>query len=325
MRATVRSAGRRSGRERRRSCADAPAGRSSSARHAASTTRWGAGRVTPIREDTRAWLSGAPRSSTSGRTRSGSSCSRPPTAGGSAPTRSTRRCASARGSPRPAGSARRASARARATIEVFAHFCAAAGLGRGDVDAVATSAIRDARQRAGVPGPRARGDRPVDPRALARGGGPLRLPRRGQLHDAGRRRRARPRRRQHAARARRTAATPASSASWPLGAVRMTERFVAGRRPGEAQAARRAARPRRRRARARRPWLARRGPAPVGIGGTVRNLGRRGAARGGAARVRRRRLRHHARRRSTSWSSASPRCRPPSAARCRASSPRAPT
>ena len=35
-------------------------------------------------------------------------------------------------------------ARAQATMEVFAHFCAASGLDRGEIDAVATSAIRDA-------------------------------------------------------------------------------------------------------------------------------------------------------------------------------------
>src|SRR3954465_10225573 len=34
--------------------------------------------------------------------------------------------------------------RAQATMEVFAHFCAASGLGPDEVDAVATSAIRDA-------------------------------------------------------------------------------------------------------------------------------------------------------------------------------------
>src|SRR3954467_57332 len=34
--------------------------------------------------------------------------------------------------------------RAQATMEVFAHFCAASGLGPEEIDAVATSAIRDA-------------------------------------------------------------------------------------------------------------------------------------------------------------------------------------
>src|SRR3954462_10303044 len=35
-------------------------------------------------------------------------------------------------------------ARAQATMEVFSHFCAASGLGPDEIDAVATSAIRDA-------------------------------------------------------------------------------------------------------------------------------------------------------------------------------------
>jgi exopolyphosphatase/guanosine-5'-triphosphate,3'-diphosphate pyrophosphatase len=39
--------------------------------------------------------------------------------------------------------------RALATLDVFAHFCRASGLGEGSVDAVATSAIRDAENAAG--------------------------------------------------------------------------------------------------------------------------------------------------------------------------------
>src|SRR5271154_855323 len=38
--------------------------------------------------------------------------------------------------------------RALATLDVFAHFCRAAGLGEGSVDAVATSAVRDAENAA---------------------------------------------------------------------------------------------------------------------------------------------------------------------------------
>src|SRR3954447_20226260 len=38
----------------------------------------------------------------------------------------------------------RGMARAQATMEVFAHFCSASGLGPDEIDAVATSAIRDA-------------------------------------------------------------------------------------------------------------------------------------------------------------------------------------
>ncbi len=85
--------------------------------------------------------------------------------------------------------------RALATLDVFAHFCRAAGLGSGSVDAVATSAIRDAenaadflaqaRELTGLP------IRVLEPR----GRGALRLPRGGQLDDADRRLRARSRRR----------------------------------------------------------------------------------------------------------------------------------
>ena len=39
--------------------------------------------------------------------------------------------------------------RALATLDVFSHFCRASGLGEGTVDAVATSAIRDAENAAG--------------------------------------------------------------------------------------------------------------------------------------------------------------------------------
>ena len=46
-------------------------------------------------------------------------------------------------------------ARALATLEVFAHFCRASGLDEQHVDAVATSAIREAAQRRGLPGARA--------------------------------------------------------------------------------------------------------------------------------------------------------------------------
>ncbi len=55
--------------------------------------------------------------------------------------------------------------RALATLEVFAHFCRAAGLQNGAVDAVATSAIRDAENAAEFLASRARADRAADPRA----------------------------------------------------------------------------------------------------------------------------------------------------------------
>ena len=75
-------------------------------------------------------------------------------------------------------------ARASATIEVFAHFCHAAGLARRRGrrrrderdprrDATPRTFLERAREASGL----------RDPRALARGGGALRLPRRGQLDD----------------------------------------------------------------------------------------------------------------------------------------------
>jgi exopolyphosphatase/guanosine-5'-triphosphate,3'-diphosphate pyrophosphatase len=160
--------------------------------------------------------------------------------------------------------------RALDTLEVFAHFCRASGLGEQEIDAVATSAIRDAenaepfleraRQQTGLP------IRVLSPTAEAHygylaainsttltdgcvldlGGGSLQLVRvRKRLAQ--------------------------DSNSWPVGAVRMTERFLPCGDPakpkqldalrahvaGELEGA---------------PWLARTGRHLVGIGGTVRNL-----------------------------------------------------
>ena len=78
-------------------------------------------------------------------------------------------------------------ARAPASMEVFAHFCSASGLEADEIDAVATSAIRDATNAASsstAPRPR----RPARPRPRHGGGGALRLPRRRELDDARRRR-----------------------------------------------------------------------------------------------------------------------------------------
>src|ERR1700678_3906439 len=123
--------------------------------------------------------------------------------------------------------------RALATLDVFAHFCRAAGLENGSVDAVATSAIRDAENAAEFLA-RAReliGELPI--RVLSReeearygylaavnsttlsdgcvldlGGGSLQLVRVVErlAHEAG---------------------------SWRLGSVRMTERFLAGSGPAK--------------------------------------------------------------------------------------------
>jgi exopolyphosphatase/guanosine-5'-triphosphate,3'-diphosphate pyrophosphatase len=161
-------------------------------------------------------------------------------------------------------------ARALETLAVFDHFCRATDLPPHDVQAVATSAIRDARNR-DVFLERARGRAAFDVRVLSveeeahygwlagvnstalrdgavldLGGGSLQL-----VETSGR--------------------LPGRMGSWPLGAVRMTERFLPG---GEA--------PPRKRLRALRahaaaelagaPWLADAGRHLVGIGGTVRNL-----------------------------------------------------
>jgi exopolyphosphatase/guanosine-5'-triphosphate,3'-diphosphate pyrophosphatase len=162
-------------------------------------------------------------------------------------------------------------ARAQATMEVFAHFCAANGLGPDEIDAVATSAIRDA-ANAPVFLERAQRASGLAVRVLSTedearygylaainsttlddgvmldlGGGSMQLVRVGRrlAHEMD---------------------------SWPLGAVRTSERFLPGDGP---------AKPRQlRELRAfiagsleRAPWLGRGGGRLVGIGGTVRNLG----------------------------------------------------
>jgi exopolyphosphatase/guanosine-5'-triphosphate,3'-diphosphate pyrophosphatase len=164
-------------------------------------------------------------------------------------------------------------ARGLQTLDEFACACEQAGLGGGDIDAVATSAIRDAengteflervRERTGL-----------DVRVLSReqearygylaavhsttltdgcvldlGGGSLQLVRvaRGIARESG---------------------------SWRLGAVRMTERFLSDEGPThpakrsqckalQAHVARKLE---------RAPWLAGSGECLVGLGGTVRNL-----------------------------------------------------
>ncbi|HSZ69210.1 MAG TPA: Ppx/GppA phosphatase family protein [Solirubrobacteraceae bacterium] len=160
--------------------------------------------------------------------------------------------------------------RALATLDVFAHFCQAAGLEGGLVDAVATSAIRDAANSADFLA-LARERSQLAIRVLSReqearygylaavnsttlsdgcvldlGGGSLQLVR---VVDR----------------------LPRDSGSWRLGSVRMTERFLAG--PGPAK--RRQLEDLRAHVAhelAQAPWLASAAPRIVGIGGTVRNL-----------------------------------------------------
>src|SRR4051794_34308789 len=161
-----------------------------------------------------------------------------------------------------------------ATLDVFAHFCHAGGLSAEEVDAVATSAIRDA-ENAPEFLERARSRFPFRVRVLSReqearygylaavnsttladgcvldlGGGSLQL-----VRVAGRLER--------------------SSGSWPLGTVRMSERFL----PPNGPAKRRQLNELREHIKTELAdvgWLAEqraRGPVRlVGIGGTVRNL-----------------------------------------------------
>jgi exopolyphosphatase/guanosine-5'-triphosphate,3'-diphosphate pyrophosphatase len=160
--------------------------------------------------------------------------------------------------------------RALATLDVFDHFCRAAGLGGDRVDALATSAIRDAENAAGFLAlARERTSLPI--RVLSReeearygylaavnsttltdgcvldlGGGSLQLVRVADrvAHELG---------------------------SWRLGAVRMTERFL----PANGPAKRRQIEQLREHVAGeleRAGWLAHAGPRLVGLGGTVRNL-----------------------------------------------------
>jgi exopolyphosphatase/guanosine-5'-triphosphate,3'-diphosphate pyrophosphatase len=154
-------------------------------------------------------------------------------------------------------------------MEVYAHFCAASGISREDVRAVATSAIRDA-SNGGELLERVRAATGFDVRVLGAeeeayfaylaavnsttlrdgavldlGGGSLQL-----VHVDDRR--------------------FAASASWQLGTVRMTERFFEGRSSGAKQ--RDALRAHVHSELARAPWIGELLPRLVGIGGTVRNL-----------------------------------------------------
>jgi len=162
-------------------------------------------------------------------------------------------------------------ARAQATMEVFAHFCAASGLGPDEIDAVATSAIRDAsnspeflKRAEKASGLRVRvlsreeearygylaavnSSTLADGVMLDLGGGSMQL-----VHVVGR----------HAQ----------ELDSWTLGAVRMSERFLPGDGPAKRRQVRELAEHVARELE-RAPWLDRCGSRLVGIGGTVRNLG----------------------------------------------------
>src|SRR4051794_11353544 len=155
-------------------------------------------------------------------------------------------------------------ARAVATAEVFAHFCEATGI--TEIDAVATSAIRDATNAEDF---LSRAPLPVrvlsteeearmgylaavnsttlaDGAVLDLGGGSMQLVRVASRHAR-------------------------ELQSWPLGAVRMTERFELGSGTASKKQLR-ALRDHVARELEDAPWLAKAGGRIVGIGGTVRNL-----------------------------------------------------
>ncbi|MGA2470567.1 MAG: Ppx/GppA phosphatase family protein [Solirubrobacteraceae bacterium] len=170
--------------------------------------------------------------------------------------------------------------RALAVLEVYAHFCGASGIPLSRVTPVATSAIRDATNGAefvarahaltGLPIRILKAEEEAyysylaavnsttisDGAVLDLGGGSLQLVRVGGRHAL-------------------------ATGSWPLGTVRMTERFLAERRSTGKQCA--ALRAHVLGELARTPWLAQPGGAVVGIGGTVRNLAAAAAHAAGRA------------------------------------------
>ncbi len=160
--------------------------------------------------------------------------------------------------------------RAMRTLEGFTSLCEERGLGEHSIDAVATSAIRDAENGQEFLG-RVRVRTGLAVRMLSReqearygylaavnsttltdgcvldlGGGSLQL-----VRVVGRLAR--------------------ESGSWRLGAVRMTERFLVGDGPTK-RSERKALEAHVARKLERAPWLAGAGPRLIGLGGTVRNL-----------------------------------------------------
>lgn len=164
-------------------------------------------------------------------------------------------------------------ARALATLDVFAHFCRAGGLSGEQIDAVATSAIRDAgnservlvpaREKIGLPVRVLSREQEArygylaavssttltDGAVLDLGGGSLQL-----VHVRERLER--------------------EIGSWPLGAVRMSERFLAEPDPGRPAAPERiqALREHVREQLSASTWLQGLRGRLVGMGGTARNL-----------------------------------------------------
>ena len=197
--------------------------------------------------------------------------------------------------------------RALETIELFAHFCRATGI--DDVRPVATSAIRDATNRKEFlkrarkqarleidvlsPEQEARygylaavnSTSLADGVALDLGGGSLQLVQVAERHEQ-------------------------DARSWPLGAVRMTERFLPDEKSKRKQL--KALRAHVRKELSSAGWLADAGATGwklAGIGGTRAQPRHRRAARRRAAVVRRAGLRCSSARRLTSWSTQLAGCR----------------
>jgi exopolyphosphatase/guanosine-5'-triphosphate,3'-diphosphate pyrophosphatase len=165
--------------------------------------------------------------------------------------------------------AEKAMDRAVQTLELYAHFCKATGIPKTRVRAVATSAIRDAANREEFL-TRARRETGLDVEVLSREEeaffGYLAATnsttlRDGVVLDLGGGS-------MQAVCVKKRRATKLES--WPLGAIRMTERFV----PGD-EASKKQLKALRKHVAAeleRAPWLAGTGGRLVGLGGTVRNL-----------------------------------------------------
>ena len=188
--------------------------------------------------------------------------------------------------------------RALETVELYAHFCRATGI--DDVQAVATSAIRDADNRDEFLARAALDVRVLSTEEEACYGYLAAV----NSTTLTRRRRARHRRRLDAAHARRGPRRRRDMRSWPFGAVRMTERFLAQRvlKPKHLKALREHVA---RRARGR-PVARATAAQLTGVGGTVRNLGTAADAAARPARRSASRASRCARRCSTTWSTASP-------------------
>ena len=212
-------------------------------------------------------------------------------------------------------------AHALETLRVFAAFCTTSGIHAEEVEAVATSAIRDA-PNGGAFVERAQRETGLPIRVLSRrGGGAVLLRGGGQLDLAVRRGRARPRRRRRWSWWRCASGARARS---PRGRWERCARPSASCRATAPAKAGAIAKLHARTLRALEdaPWVAGAGRrrALVGLGGSVRNLAAAAIRARGAAARQRAGVRARRATRSTSWSRSWRRGRPRSASACRGSS-----